>query len=336
MTGDIRGPGGGLSGKQLLEALQALRCSGTLLLEQDGGSLLLLIGKGQLVTSYRLGGFGGLQDPVVHFRFEAHDSGDRPTLSSPFATSGVPLMRALPRFGSLQRFETHLTDLRELIGDLQRRGFTGRLSVSHESEAGLALFHRGRIGAAVFERDAYRSDASDALRAIYRLSLTHPHLPIEVAPLDGLMVQSLLGMALGRRALAPDLNSYSGLQADERGYTFYLDGQAYLTVASELTGSSQRYLIEETVPDLQLPDDPPGWEEQRYSLTLRGRDALNPMTDLSMRFEEGFGNSGKKILETLARGLDIQETASSLRLELQEIKPWLKRLEDDGLIRSDD
>jgi len=57
------------------------------------------------------------------------------------------------------------------------------------------------------------------------------------------------------------------------------------------------------------------------------------MTQFAMQFGERYGESGRKILEALDRGLTIEQTAGELRLDLEELKPWLRRLEEEGLVR---
>src|SRR5690606_41487227 len=84
---------------------------------------------------------------------------------------------------------------------------------------------------------------------------------------------------------------------------------------------------------LTLPTEPPGWEEQRYALTLRGRDALNPMTELNMEFRNHNGEQGQRVLEALGNGATLQQTAEALAVELVDLKPWLSKLEGPGMIR---
>ena len=329
----LSGNSGTLSGQELLDALKTLEVSGTVILSNDGGSVILLLDRGELRSSYRLGSFGSLGDGGLGYRLELHPAADLPRLQSRFPGSHLAVMRALPDVGPGVHYPSGLTDLRSLIGDLRHRDFSGSLSLAHRSDYGVALFLNGRIGAALFERDSYMVERSDALRAIFRFNLSSDHPPLVAQRLSPLLVQSLLGLAGGHSTSSPNLNTYSGLAASEQGYTFYQNGQAFLHIQAELVGPSRRYLPLDPAPDLHLPDDPPGWEDRRYALTLRGKDALNPMTDLSMQFREAFGSSGRTVLEALSESETIEQAAINLHIELQELKPWLKRLEDDGLIR---
>lgn len=331
----LMGNTGSLSGKELLDALQKLRCHGTLTLQSDTGTLIALLGDGRIKTRHQLGRFGALEDEGFAFRFQPHAPSDLPLLVSVHPGSTLAALRSLPRFGSIQELPTGLVDLRDLIEWLRRRSFTGSITTSFESEQALVLLLRGRIGGALFERDGFVLDRGNALRALYRHCLDE-RAPLRLEPLDGLVVRSLLGLALVQPAGATNPSTYSGVHATEKGYTFYRNGEPYLHVAAELTGASQRYAPlsdDATLEEPQLPDDPPGWEERRYALTLRGRDALNPMTELSMQFGQTFGGSGRTVLDALGQGLTLEEAAARLHFDLQELKPWLQRLEADGLIR---
>ena len=331
----LSGSSTSLSGTELLDALLNLGYQGTLALSRQQGSLILLFGNGSLKASHRLGSFGSLENVGWSFRFQGHSPSDIPQLASLHPGAALATLRALPSLGARQELQVGLIDFRQLLDRLRERSFSGSLSFSFESHHGLVLLLNGRVGAALFERDAVITERSNALRAMYRFCLEERG-PLRLESLPPLLVRSLLGMALAQPAGAITPSTYSGLQATERGYTFYHQGEGYLHIDAELTGSGQRYaMVAEDAPlaEPELPDDPPGWEEQTFALTLRGQDALNPMTDLAMQFGHAFGDSGHHILDALSRGLTVEETATEMQLDLHELKPWLNRLQDDGLIR---
>lgn len=339
-----RGPGpvgttGATSGASLLQQLQRNGSSGTLALERNGGATLLLLAGGALRRSVRVGTYAEIDAAGQRFRFDPHPAGDCPQLATLFPGSAVPVLRALPSLGPAHEIPAGISDLRALLRRLEADRFAGALRLSDRDEHGLALLVRGRIVAAWYERDAYRLGRNDALRAIYRYSLDEERAPLALEPLPEALLLALLGMVASRSADDPNLTTYSGLEADERGYHYVEHGERMLHIPAELVGDARRYRrldeadLERLLPDLHLPDDPPGWEERSYALTLRGQDAVNPMTELSMQFNEEFGDSGRRILDALARGATIEQAASALGLDLEELKPWLRRLEDDGLIR---
>lgn len=134
----------------------------------------------------------------------------------------------------------------------------------------------------------------------------------------------------------PKPRGFSGTEVSAQGYSYYQDGECYLLVRSETHGDRGRYRLRDQIPSLTLPDEPPGWEAQRYRLTLRGKDALNPMMELSQEFTDRYGSEGTKILKTLGQQLSAEEVAFRLELSFGNLRKWLDRLEGEGLIRRDD
>ena len=334
----MRGRTGSLSGASLLQQLQRNGSSGTLALRSGGGVALHLLADGELRRSVRIGDPDALEATEQEFRFDPHPAGDSPQLAPLFQRSRVPALRALPSFGPAQPVAPGLTDLRRLLERLLELGFGGSLRLAHGEARGLALVQNGRVVAAWYERDDYRLDRNDALRAIYRYSLEADNPPLLLEPLHPAVLASLLGLATAQPSTDPNRAAYTGLEADERGYHYFDQGERVLHVPAELVGTARRYRRLESdrdalLPELELPDDPPGWEENTYALTLRGQDAVNPMTDVAMRFHEEYGPMGRRILDALGRGASIEKAAGALGLDLQEFKPWLRRLEEDGLVR---
>ncbi|MEX2541159.1 MAG: hypothetical protein WD314_05095 [Trueperaceae bacterium] len=350
MTG-ILGNSGSMNPDGLLDLALRLSCSGTLVLHYRAGSRLLLLDSGRIKTSFDLGQPDAASRTGVDFHFEPHHANDLPQIASSFAGSAVGVLRAVPVLGPAQPLPPGIVDLRALVTNMRLERASGALTVQVDQETGpgqqaasdqktgfgretgIALFHEGKIGAAYFEKSSHVWERSDALRAIFRYSLESGRAPMLLHRLEPDLVRSLLGLALERRMGSGDPSSFTGISAGEGGYTFYCQGQAYLHVTAGLLGASGRFGQLEAVPDLELPDDPPGWERRRFDLTLRGRDALNPMTELSMEFSSNYGQSGKRVLESVRHGLSIEDTAARLELDLQALKPWLERLEADGLIR---
>lgn len=336
MSLGVLGDTGALSGQRMLEALRGLRCDGTLVFSQGSGAVLLQLARGQVEASVKLGSYGSLESTGQAFHLYPHEPGDSPRLPSRFPDSGSPLLRALPRLTQPMRMPAGLVDLRALLDRLHQRAFNGAVSFTRDGEAAAALLLQGRIAAAAVDRAGTVHAHADAMRALQRANLDESGPPLELEPLDPALVRSLLGLALGRPAEGADPSSFSGLVTDGRGARFLRNGQAYLQVDGRATTPPVRYAMlsdDAASPDLHLPDEPPGWEQRRYALTLRGQDALNPMTELAMHFQTGFGPVGQRALEALGRGLTLEEASAALELELQELKPWLERLEGDGLIR---
>ena len=116
---------------------------------------------------------------------------------------------------------------------------------------------------------------------------------------------------------------------------YFLHGKPYLQVRSPVLVAGVRYsrVHADQLPDLRLPAGVPGWEDKRFDLTLRGRDALIPMTALAMEFDHKYGDAGRTLLELLKKGLSAEEVSSKLQVELGTIQNGLEALQKDGLIR---
>lgn len=200
---------------------------------------------------------------------------------------------------------------------------------------GLLLFHGGGLAGALCEEDGRRRSGSAALRTLLHAdapaALTLHALP---EPVSASLLGWLLGVHADRSAAKGPPPNFSGLELTPLGARFYRAGTPYLQV-SHPDGAHELgfFALAQGVPQLVLPTDPPGWEVRRYGLTLRGRDALNPMTELSMRFRAEFGRTGARALEAFRDHLSLEETAERLAAELSDLKSSVERLEAEGFIR---
>jgi len=227
-------------------------------------------------------------------------------------------------------------ELPALLDQLHADAFYGVLAYAAPDETAVAVVLAGEIRAAVHERNGRLSSRSEALRVLQKRSSESGPGRIELEKIDRSLIEPLTALALESTAKAAGDTPFSGLEVDERGYRFVRQGLAVLTVPSQPHGAARRYALhgsQLTPPPLTFPKEPPGWEDRRYALTLRGKDALNPMTELNMEFREHHGDVGQRVLDVLGRGLTLQDSADRLTLDLGELKPWLERLEGAGLIR---
>lgn len=330
----LAGPAAGASAAELLRFFTRTGTSGTLLLQRGATSCYLLLKDGKWLLQREAGDFGKPDLPCDSFSYQLHDGSELPELQSSSPQAAVSAFRALPRTGAGTRVAGRALELPRLLEQLRTDRFTGSLTLEHEGERALLLLLHGRIGAALHERDEFVWQRSDALRALHRITLENTAAELVITPLDTPTSTSLLGLALDSRAVPRDPKRYSGVRSTDSGYTFHLAGVPYLHVRTPPTVAGVSYGPPAELPDLQLPRGKPGWEQVRYDLTLRGRDALIPMTELSMQFSTEFGQQGRQILDALLAGLTLEETAARLATELSDLKPWLERLEQDGLIHA--
>ena len=288
-----------------------------------------------------------------------------PTLRSRYAQpSGV--LWALPTLSEQLLLSTAETGLRELAARLSADGFSGAVVLTAPPPRstdlpsanlpntdpsgtdsptfyGLLLFYQGQLGGAVYEAGAVRQGGAAALRTLTQLTAA---LVLHALPEP--VTASLLGWLLGLSssdASVGDASSrrlpegFSGLELSATGARFYRAGTPYLLQlrppgAPVHADSLGLFAACERVPTLTLPGEPSGWEGRRYGLTLRGRDALNPMTELSMRFQGEFGRSGRRALEQFRRDLSVEVAAGALGLEVAELGGLVERLEAEGFVRT--
>lgn len=330
----LAGPAAGATATELLRFFSRSGTSGTLLLQRGDASCYMLLHDGKWLLQREAGAFGKAELPCDGWSYQLHERSELPEASSSGPGLSSAAFRALPRAGAGQQLVNGATDLPRLFDHLRSSAFTGSLAVHSAGEAGLVLLLAGRIGAAVFEREQFVWQRSDALRALQRHTLQAADGQLQLTPLDAPTIHSLLGVALDSRAGAADPASFTGVLATDSGYLFQQLGTPYLLVRTPPTVIGVHYGLPAELPDLQLPRGAPGWEQLRYDLTLRGRDALIPMTELSMQFSETFGRQGRQILDALLAGHSLEETAARLGSDLSDLKPWLDRLEQDGLIHA--
>lgn len=324
----------------LLDNLRAIRHSGTLALSDGGGTTLLLLARGQVEASFKLGPYTRLDAPDQRFHLHTHEPVLTPQLPARFPESKSPFLRALPRFAPPQRLTPGAIDLSDLLDRLHESRFYGSLSYSTERERSVALLVAGSVRAAVHEAAGALHDRAEAMRALQKAGQARAKGVLELDALEPAVVLPLAALALGQPAKADD-QAFSGLEAHTGGYRFFKQGQPFLEVPGATDGpsdgSARRYALAEQAveraPQLELPAEPPGWEDRRFALTLRGRDALNPMTAIYMSFRTEHGEGGPRVLEALGKGETIGRTAEALGMELGELKPWLERLERAGTLR---
>lgn len=337
MSSSVLGNTGSIGADAVLDALRTLRTSGTLVVSDAAGSMILQLAKGQVEASFKLGAYQRLEAPQQDFHMHPHAASEVPELPGRAPESGSALLRALPRLSAGHRLPVGAVELSNLVERLSERSFTGVLGFERPSERAAAVFLDGSIRAAVYEKGGRVLGRVEALRVIQKLGREAKDGVLTLEPLDRLIAGPLVALALDNVAASGD-GPFTGVEVDDRGYRFVRNGSVFLCVPSQPLHSGQRYALPAgapgQAPELALPAEPPGWEDRRYALTLRGRDALNPMTELNMTFQNDHGELGKAVLETLGNGATLEQAASDLTLELTELKPWLERLEGAGLIRA--
>ncbi len=353
----LQGRSGPHGAAELLRTLLDAKEAGTLAFAGPHGLTTTLIDGGETVARAEHGAPPASDVPDVAFAFHDHalPSGARhgvPELPSRFPGATDAHLRALPHLPHRMAARAALAHLPTWLAALETEAADGLLTLDEDGDAAAALVVEGRIRAAVGERrprsGAAPDDAplpvrnGDALRLLQRhagggaAAAPTPGAgdrpTLQFAPLPPSWRAAFAGLLLGREGDAPH-----GVRITAREATLLEGGVPVLRVGGGGSAAAryQAHPNPAALPSLPLPDDPPDLETRRYHLTLRGRDALDPMTDLAMSFDGDYGPSGKELLRTLQRGLDVGGCADALGVGLDQLAPWLRRLEADGLIRSE-
>ncbi len=329
----LGGAGNGASATELIRFFSHTRDSGTLVLRRGPNSLYCLFEDGRVRMQRETAPFGPPTEPVDAFTWYSHDRNDLPWLASTAPDSLVAGLRALPRLGNASVLRNVATDLPDTLKLLREEEFHGAILQRNGAESGLAVLTAGAVRACAFERDGYVWQRVDALRALQRHSLEAGLPGLELIALDEATALSLAGLMLDRRARTDDVSAFDGVASDDSGYVFHLDGRPYLHVRSQPLVAGVRYAQPNELPDLHLPGGKPGWERETFDLTLRGRDALIPMTELAMEFEQQYGQQGRNLLSSLKKGMSPEDISAELQLDLADIREGLELLKEDGMIR---
>ncbi len=332
----LAGTAGSESAADLISFFSDGGRDGTLVLTRGENSLYSLFENGKVKLQREVSEFGNLSEGVDTFTWFDHDRSQLPWLDGSSQKTAIGPLRAMGGLGSGTPVLSVATDLPKLFELLRNRGFNGALTLQHGGEYGIAVITDGLVRAAFFERDGYVWQRIDALRALQRHTLQAELPPLMLQPLDRVSARSLTGLALDTRAGSNALTDYSGITSSDSGYVYFLQGKPYLQVRSKVLVAGARYAqpTADSLPDLRLPSGTPGWEDKRFDLTLRGRDALIPMTALAMDFDARYGQAGRKLLELLQKGLSAEEVSAQLQVELGTIQSGLEALEKDGMIRA--
>ncbi len=331
----LLGNTGDLSAEEFLASLRGLRFTGTLALTDAGGTMLLLLAKGQAEASFRLGSYDNLEAPRQGFHLYPHEPTDLPRLPGRDPGSASQLLRALPRLTPPERLRPGVLHLGRLLDRLADSGFGGTLSYTDKGCPAVALLAGGVIRAAVHEVQGQLNSHAEAMRALQRCEQPKATGSVELEPLCEAVMMPATALAVEQSAQSsPD---FSGLEVTPVGFRYWKSGQPFLLVPGETHGPQRRYALGkdavERTPEIVLPAEPPGWEDERYQLTLRGRDALDSMMELAMAFRTEHGRQGQEILRTLGSGATLEQCALKLDLELGKLKPWLERFVADGMLR---
>jgi hypothetical protein len=287
------------------------------------GAALLLLQGGEVRGRRMVGRFAGLASTGLAFQAVQHAPADVANLPAVNGGSTWAVPRAAPRLTSSIGWPALGADLPGLHRRLEEHGWSGILSVGTDAAE---LWRDGRVVAA----RAGAATGPDALRALRRAA-AEDAAAVELAPLDGRSAAALHGLAEGQRGEGMPA---AGLVCERDRTLYVVRGEVELAVAGGAGGGGTFTSADRlaTAP-LRLPDEPAGWESHRYALTLRGRDALNPMTDRWSGFDRLYGEPGRTLLEAVGRGEALDVVARATATDFDALRKSVERWEAEGVVR---
>jgi hypothetical protein len=326
----LAGTTGLRSAQELLAPLKAYLGTGTIIfahLSHDAGipslrgATLLAVVAGEVKARRMLGRFDGLASTGITFAAHAHHANELPHLPAASET-GWGVLRAAPQIVPASHWPAIAADLPTLHRRLEALGWSGLLAVGE----GGALWREGRVVAA----HADGAVGAEALRALRRAANEEAAL-LELHPLDPRTASSLHGVAERQR----DSNKQAGSVHCDPDRTLYLGRNSAEFVVAGGSGFKGSFSAADRLASepLHLPDEPIGWEGNRYAITLRGRDALNPMTDRHTSFLQRFGERGRTLLEAVGSGEALDKVGRAAGVEFPELRKLVEMWEGDGVVR---
>lgn len=238
------------------------------------------------------------------------------------------LARFLPRSpASHLGLRTDFCDLHAFLKLLHEQTWHGYLNATLGEQSAFVLVYEGRTVAAA----AANVTGEQALGEL--LSLYEQGAILSAHPLSQTFAHVLSGV--GSRAWKFNLTEdFTGLHARPTGAIFYAKGEIVATMAATLPyeGAFPAPLRPQT---LILPRSLAGWAHHAYNLTLRGRDAINAITDIHLDFKSKYGQPGIGLLKAVAQNLTPAEYAMREDMALHEIEPLIQTFVKTGYLRDE-
>lgn len=236
------------------------------------------------------------------------------------------LARFLPHSEpTFQGLHSAFCDLHAFLKYLHGLGWHGYLAATLGDQAAYVLVYEGRTVAAA-SVNASGEQALGELLGLYQEGAALAAHPLPATHAHGL---SGVGSRAWKFNLTPD---FTGLHARPGGALLYARGEVVASIPATLPyeGAFPAPLRPQT---LILPRSLAGWAHHAYGLTLRGRDAVNPITDIFLNFRTQYGAPGLELMRAAAQGLTPAEYAMRSDAALHDLEPLLQDLLKAGYLR---
>lgn len=243
-----------------------------------------------------------------------------------FPNAAPFLARFLPQSDPTHAGLNHqFCDLHAFLKVLHDQGWSGYLHTALGEQCAFVLLFEGRAVTAA----AGNVTGEQALGEL--LSQYEQGASLNAHPLPAQVAHVLSG--IGSRAWKFNLTEdFTGLHARPGGAIFYVKGEITATMPATLPyeGAFPAPLRPQT---LILPRSLAGWAHHHYGLTLRGRDALNAITDIHQMFRAKHGPPGLTFMRALGEDLSPAEYAMRTDVALHDLEPMVQDFLSGGLIR---
>jgi hypothetical protein len=249
-----------------------------------------------------------------------------PELTAMFPSGAPFLARFLPQVpATVLGLNASFCNLHDFLRHLHDLGWYGYLHAFIGDQAAFVLVYEGRTVAAA----SISSTGEQALGEL--LHLYEQGAPLSAYALPPHLAHILSGV--GSRAWKFNLTEdFTGLHARPRGAIFYSRGEIVATMPATLPyeGAFPAPLRPQT---LILPRSLAGWAHGQYGLTLRGKDALNAITNVHQNFRSQYGALGLAFLRALSEKLSPAEYAMRSDVALHDLEPLLQEFLRTGVVK---
>ena len=279
MPEHIRGFTSG-SAEQLLSGLQQQRFSGTLVLYAEPGWLLAFIVSGETEQLARFGKYPGLGTPGQHFVQFAHEVG---------RTAELPARANWPVFPATATWPTALVPLPVALRNLA--GYQGLIAL-HDEDHSTALLGRGQV---LLARNNAGSLHSKAFAAGYQQATAATFMPLPNEVHEALLTAEPPAEFTRGTSTVLTLRGMQDVALP-----------APVEVPAEVPAPTPKPTPPPTPQAAPTPTEPPAAAPAAsttpYRVTLRGRDALDPMSDRASEFRATTPPGARDVLRAIAAG----------------------------------
>jgi hypothetical protein len=251
-----------------------------------------------------------------------------PVLERANGKTTLPLLAALPNGERvITGLRSAFAELAKLCAMLERENFDGALVL----EDAVALLFEGRIvnACAVRNEDENVLWGDPALMEFSKRFTSGATL--EVIQLTRAVTHALSGLQERPWRVQPS-EGFTGARATGNGWlALYTEGEAFgrIQIGTRENGAYPAALRPK---ELILPRVIGAWASDRYTLTLRGRDAVNPITDTYNRARAAHGKPALEVLTLLGRGKTPLEIAMTLEKDPTTLEPIVEVFVREGLL----